>query len=148
MESPLVVVDAYVATPADDTNLRDEWWSFVLDQRVFGPRRLLVAFASRSGRFLSLAYARRTDPPELALEPCILHAGLGAPAAIAYCDEPVAMGPAPPDTARRFGRAMRIAAAHGIHLVDWFACDDENIRSFRLALHPGQPWWDIPSTSS
>ena len=144
MESPLIVVDAYVATPADDTDLREAAWGFALDQRAFGPRRLLVAFGHRSGRFRSLAHARRTDPPEWALEPCIRHAGLGSAIAIAFCDEPVVDGPPPPDLARRFGTASRITAAYGIHLVDWFACDDDMFRSFRLALHPDEPWWSVP----
>src|SRR4051812_42627157 len=93
MENGLIVVEGYRATAADDTNLREEFLGFALDQRAFGPRQLVVAFAERDGRFLGLSYAARTTPPELALGPCIQHVGLGAAAAIAFCDEPVVQGP-------------------------------------------------------
>jgi hypothetical protein len=73
---------------------------------------------------------------------------MGASVAIAYCDEPVRMGPPPGDTALRFGLACDTAKANGIHLVDWFACDDEAFRSFRLALHPDEPWWPEPADLS
>jgi hypothetical protein len=144
MDSTLIVVEGYLVTPADHTDLREEAWSFALDQRVFGPRRLLVVFADRSGRFLGLAHAPRTDPPEEALGPCIEHVGLGAPAAIAYCDEPVPDGPPPPGLAGRFRRACAIAASYGVHLVDWIACDSLRFRSSRLALHPDGEWWEVP----
>lgn len=143
MKSRLILVDGYVATKKDRTNLREEAWSFALDQRAFGPRRLVVAFADRSGRFLSLAHVRRTDPPEAGLGPCIEHLGRGA-AAVAFCDEAVAAGPPPADLAVRFATARSITASHGIHLVDWFACDDELMRSSRLALQPHGDWWDVP----
>lgn len=52
--------------------------------------------------------------------------GGGAAAAIALCDEQVTTGPPPGDTATRFGRARSIAAAHGVHLVDWIVCDDQH----------------------
>lgn len=143
MESSLIVVDGYVATDRDDTNLREEAWSFALDQRAFGPRRLLVAFADPLGRFRSLAHARRTDPPEAALGPCIEHVGRGAAAAVAFCDEPVVEGPPPPELAERFDLARSITASYGIHLVDWFACDDQLFRSSRLALDPDGDWWDV-----
>lgn len=144
MESSLIVVDGCIATKDDDTNLRDDAWSLALDQRAFGPRRLLVAFAEADGRLRSIAHAPRTDPPELALSPCIQHCGIGAAAAIAYCDEPVSFGPPPPDLADRFGHARSVAAALGIHLVDWIACDDHVFRSSRMALHPDEPWWTVP----
>ncbi len=143
-DNALIVVNGYVATAADDTDLRNDALSIALDQRVFGPRKLLVAFADRRGRFLSLAYARRPVPPEAALEPCIRHSGRGAKAAVAFCDEPVSSGPPPADLAERFALARSIAASHGIHLVDWFACDDDLIRSSRLALDPDGQWWDVP----
>ena len=146
MQSPLIVVEGYVAKPRDHTNLRREAWSLALDQRAFGPRRLLVALADRRGRLRGLTHARRTEPPEAALGPCIQHLGLGssAPAAVAYCDEPVAMGPPPPELPERFELARSIAASHGVHLVDWFACDDQVFRSTRLALDPEGQWWDVP----
>jgi hypothetical protein len=144
MDSSLIVVEGYVATDADDTDLREEAWSFALDQRAFGPRRLLVAFADASGRFRSLAHARRTAPPEAALAPCIEHSGRGATAAVAFCDETVVDGPPPADLALRFALARSIAASYGVHLVDWFACDDHMFRSSRLALDPTGEWWDVP----
>ena len=140
----LLVVDGMVATAADNTDLQKEAWSFALDQRAFGPRRVLVAFADPSGRFLSLAHARRPDPPEAALGPCIEHCGHGAAAAVAFCDELVSAGPPPADLAARFSLARSIAASYGVHLVDWIACDDLLLRSSRLALDPDGEWWDVP----
>ncbi|MGH9139400.1 MAG: hypothetical protein ACRD0G_20505 [Acidimicrobiales bacterium] len=144
MEDSVIVVDGYVANEADDTDLREEAWSFALDQRAFGPRRLLVAFADPLGRFLALAHCRRTDPPETALGPCIEHVGRGAAVAVAFCDEPVVAGPPPADLGARFAQARSITAEYGVHLVDWFACDDEMFRSSRLALDPDAEWWDAP----
>jgi hypothetical protein len=144
MESPPIVVDGWRAGCRDTTNLREEAWSFALDQRAFGPRRLLVAFSDRRGRFRGLAHTARTSPAELALGPCIRHAGRGAAAAVAFCDEPLVLGPPPPDLAARFASARSIAAAHGVHLVDWFACDDDLFRSTRIALDPDSEWWDVP----
>jgi len=146
MDDTLIVVEGYAATPADDTDLRNDVWSFALDQRAFGPRRLLVAFADRSGRLLSLAHARRTDPPEAALDACIQHLGAGAAAAVAFCDQPVEEGPPPPLLVLQFALARSVAAGHGVHLVDWIACDDALFRSTRLALDPHGDWWDVPAT--
>lgn len=142
MLSSLIVVDGFVATGEDEINIREEAWSFALDQRAFGPRRLLVAVAERSGRLRGLAHARRTDPPEAALGPCIQHVGGGA-AAVAFCDEPVVAGPPPPDLAERFALARSVAASYGAHLVDWFACDDQLFRSTRVALGGKGDWWDL-----
>lgn len=144
MRDQYVLVEGYVPTRRDRTNLRDEAWSFALDQRVFGPRKLLVAFADRSGRFRGLAYTDRTDPPEDALSGCIEHLGRGAAAAVAFCDESVSDGPPPDDLTERFERACVTAAEYGVHLVDWIACDDQLFRSSRLALYPGREWWSIP----
>jgi len=146
VEDQYVVVDGLVHSGWDDSvDLRTEAWSLALDQRAFGPRRLLVAFADADGDMLSLAHTERTDPPELALEPCIRHLGLGAVAAVAFCDEPVVDGPPPPDLSDRFATARAIAADWGVHLVDWIACDDELLRSSRLAtLDLGDDWWDVP----
>jgi hypothetical protein len=140
----LITVAGLVPTALDDTNLREEAWSFALDQRAFGPRRLLVAFSDAAGRFHGLAHAPRTDPPELALGPCIEFLGTGSAAAIAFCDEPVAPGPPPPELPARFALACMIAAGFGVHLVDWIACDDQNFRSSRIAAHPGTEWWSVP----
>ena len=138
-----IVVDGYVPTAADDTNLRDEVWDFALDQRCFGPRLLLVAFADADGTFRGLSFTKRLLVPEDALDACIQHLGVGSAAAVAYCDEPVLEGPPPDDTAERFAHARAVARWHGIHLVDWIACDDDRFRSFRLALEPGGEYWDV-----
>lgn len=144
MESTLIVVEGFRAGRRDTTDVRKEAWSFALDQRAFGPRRLLVAFADRHGRFRSLAHTARTSPAELALGPCIEYLGRGAAAAVAFCDEPLVFGPPPADLAARFASARSIAAANGVHLVDWFACDDLLFRSSRMALEPDSEWWDVP----
>ena len=144
MDNGLIVVEGYVATPTDDTNVREEFLAFALDQRAFGPRRLVVTFAEADGSFIALSHAARTDPPELALGPCIEHVGLGAAAAVAFCDEPVTHGPPPPDLAYRFLTARAIASSYGVHLVDWFACDDQLFRSSRLSLGSPDDWWDVP----
>jgi hypothetical protein len=144
VKSNLIVVDGYVATAKDRTNLRKDMWSFAIDQRAFGPRRLVVAFADQRGRFLGLAHTRRTTPPEAALEPCIKHLGEGAATAVAYCDERVTNGPPPPEVITRFATARSIAASHGIHLVDWIACDDDLFRSARVASDPRDTGWALP----
>ena len=144
----LVEVEGVVPTDLDVTNLREEAFSFALDQRAFGPRKLLVAFADLDGTFRGMAITDRLASPqrELAIEPCIRHLGVGSAVAVAFCDEPVRMGPPPGNTAFRFGLACETAEANGVHLVDWFACDDETFRSFRLALFPDEPWWPEPAT--
>ena len=142
---PSIVVDAVVPTDADDTDLRRDAWSFALDQRAFGPRKLLVAFADADGTFRGLAYSDRTDPPELAVGPCIAHLGRGAAAAIAFCDEEVVDGPIDLDQLQcRFAIASAVCASAGIHLVDWVACDDDRFRSSRIALHGPDEWWSVP----
>lgn len=143
MKCSSIVVQGFRATRRDETDLRDEAWSIALDQREFGPRQLLVAFADRHGRFRALAYVGRTEPRELGLEPCIAYLGHGAAAAVAFCDERVENGPPPPELGLRFALARSIATTCGVHLVDWFACDDDLIRSSRMALEPETPWWDV-----
>lgn len=139
------LIEGFAFRGADAPNLQDDAWSFALDQRAFGPRRLLVVFTSADGGAISLAHAPRSDPPEAGLEPCIRRVGLGAVAAVAFCDEPVVDGPPPVDLADRFATARSVAAVWGVHLVDWFACDDDLVRSSRCALDPGKGWWDAPS---
>ncbi len=148
MGDSFIVVEGYLATPADDSNLRDDVWSFALDQRAFGPRRLVVVFADRSGRVRTIAHARRTDPPEDALDACIQHLGRGAAAAVAFCDEPVDDGPPSPRIAIDFALRRSVAGGYGVHLVDWIACDDQLFRSSRLAAAPAGEWWDVPDRPS
>lgn len=143
MEHTVLVVEGYVATGRID--LREEMWGLALDQRAFGPRRLVVAFADASGRLLTLAHTTRTDPSELALEACIMHLGKGAAAAVAFCDEPVVVGPPSPALAERFAHQCVVSARHGVHLVDWFSCDDCSIRSSRIAIDGTCDWWDVPT---
>lgn len=78
------------------------------------------------------------------IAPCIEHVGAGADVAIAFCDEPVTDAPPPPDAVERFADACSIAASYGIHLVDWIACDDQLLRSMRLACEPEAVWWPEP----
>jgi hypothetical protein len=139
-----IVVDGYQATAKDRMDLRRDALSLALDQRAFGPRRLVVAFSDRKGRLRALAYTRRTDPPEMCLGACVDFAGKGAAAAVAFCDEHVINGPPPPDLGERFALARSITASYGVHLVDWFACDDQLFRSTRRALDPDGEWWDVP----
>jgi hypothetical protein len=139
-----VIVEAYRATDDCDLDLRLHPWELALDQRAFGPRRLLVAFADRTGRVLMLAHTRRLPQPEDGLAPCIeLFAGT-AEVAVAFCDEPVTEGPIPAPLVARWERARDITEVYGIHLVDWFSCDDDKFRSTRLAIEPDAPWWDVP----
>ena len=144
MEPLEITVSGFVAAAGAEMDLREDVWALALDQRAFGPRRLVVAFADASGRTRSLAHAPRPDLPELALGPCIAHLGRGAAAAVAFCDEPVTEGPMPIHNAIRFHWARAIAADAGVHLVDWIACDDWLFRSARLALEPDVEWWDVP----
>jgi hypothetical protein len=139
-----VIVEAYRATEDCDLDLRQNPWELALDQRAFGPRRLLVAFADRDGRLLMLTHTRRLPQPEDGLVPCIDLFGAGADVAVAFCDEPVSEGPIPPPLVARWERACALTAECGIHLVDWFSCDDQLFRSTRLAVEPDAPWWDVP----
>lgn len=140
-----IVVDGLRATAHCEDNLRDEVWSLALDQRAFGPRRLVVALADPSGRLVGLAHTPRLEVPELAIGPCIGHVGAGASLAIAYCDEPIDREAIPDDVGPRFALAREVASGHGVHLVDWIACDDDCFRSTRLALGvEPDDWWDAP----
>lgn len=147
MEEQFVVVEGMVHRGGlgDSFNLHTDAWSLALDQRAFGPRRLMVAFADIDGNVISIAHTERLDPPEDGLDPCIRHLGVGAVLAIAFCDEAVADGPPPDDLRRRFFEATSIAASSGVHLVDWVACDDYLFRSSRLAIFPDEEWWSVPN---
>lgn len=150
----LIVVEAYTPAPQMDHDpLPDQVLGFALDQRAFGPRRLMVAFAAYDGRFLALMHAERTDPVDGAVKACLTHfdtigrGGESLAAAVVLCDEPVAVGPAPPGFLATFERARRAARAHDVHLVDWIGCDDDTFRcarrrTFERTAEPG--WWDVP----
>jgi hypothetical protein len=147
MNLQTIVVESLISTdPDDDLDLRgDDAWGLALDQRAFGPRRLVVAFANPFGRLLGLAHAPRTDPTWYAMACCLDHFGPGPAAAIVYCDEPVTAGPPPSDLRARFEFARRVACNYDVHLIDWFACDDDMFRSSRIALDPDGEWWDVPA---
>ncbi len=152
-----LVVDGYVPVaahgePSPLDNLRTGVWAFALDQRAFGPRKIVVAFADDDGSFRGLAYTDRTDPPEMGFAACLSYLGEGAAAAVAFCDQPVPDGEQPPGLAELFDRARLVAAGHGIHLVDWITCDDDRIHSNRVppfregdAEAAAAGWWDVPA---
>jgi hypothetical protein len=148
MTAPLIVAEGVVPVVASELDdVADQIWSYAMDQRAFGPRRLWVVFTNAAGRLRTLAHANRTDRPLLAFEACLKHLGAGAAAAVALCDEPVAPGPLSIDRLERFNEARILAATYGVHLVDWIACDDGAFRAIRLlTLRPSeQPdWWDVP----
>jgi len=150
MSSSLIVVEGVV--PVAESELDDvpnQIWGYAMDQRAFGPRRLLVVFTNAAGRLRILAHANRSDQPLIAFEACLIHFGTGAAAAVALCDEPVSPGPLSTDHLDRFSEARILAATYGVHLVDWIACDDDTFRAIRLlTLKPAeQPdWWDVPAT--
>jgi hypothetical protein len=142
----VIVVDGYIPVEASELDdLREQVWAFAMDQRAFGPRQLLVAFADVAGQFLGLAYTHRTDPTDVAFEACLAYMGTGAAAAVAFCDEPLRAGPPPPEFTERFERARSLASAYGVHLVDWIACDDDLFRATRRnGMEPDEGWWDVP----
>ena len=145
MSDDLVVVEGVVPARGFKTSVRDEVWSYALDQRAWGPRRLTVVFADRRGTFRGMANCERTDPFTIGLSACIAYLGRGAAAAVVLNDEEVRPGPADLDVlGSRFGLARSVCATAGIHLVDWIACDDENFRSTRMAIDPDGEWWDVP----
>lgn len=152
----IAIVEGVVPAPElEHDPLPEQILGFALDQRAFGPRQLMVAFAAYDGRFLGLLYTDRMDPIEDALEVCLLHAeaeGLrgSAPAvaAVVLCDQPVVDASAMPQVEAMFERARPVAARHRVHLVDWIGCDDDTFCCARMrtcspASEPG--WWDVPS---
>lgn len=151
-------VDGLAPNPeCEHDPLQDQILGIALDQRAFGPRKLMVAFAAYDGRFLLLAYAQRTDPMEVALEGCLQYfdsfgrGGEQQAAAVVLCDQPVEEGAVTPEFIATFEQAQRIARKYGVHLVDWFACDDDLIRCARLHTFPPEAdpgWWDVPDLPS
>jgi hypothetical protein len=143
-----IVVERVIPTCRQDTLPGKLMWELALDQRAFGPRRVLVACADRDGTLLELAHSERTDPPELAFGLCLRTADPATVAAVAYCDEPVDVDASEAEldaTIDRYLEARRFAADHlGVHLVDWIACDDQVMRSFRLLYEPDADLWAIP----
>ncbi len=142
-----IVVERVIPPQQQDTLRGPLRWEIALDQRAFGPCRVLVAATDRAGTLLELIHAERTDPPELAFGLCLRTAGPSTVAAVAYCDEPVDMGASATELnamVDRFLDARQFAANHfGVHLVDWIACDDQRMRSFLLLHDPGADQWPI-----
>lgn len=150
VDTSLIVVEGSRYTGPKIDLRRDMGLSFALDQRAFGPRRLLVLTAGGRGRLVSLAHCPQTDPPQLALEYCLDTLGAdnaSAAAAIAYSDERVTADP-PTDLLARFDAARAAAARYDAHLIDWFTCDDTQTRSMRYSLGDVEHWWDIPRSRS
>ena len=137
-------VTSLVPTRRNTMNLRVAPWRYTLVQREFGPRRLIVMFADRDGRLRGLIHTERTHPPEVALTRCLDRFRRRAVAAVAYCDEPVTAGPRPDGLDQRFARASELCASRGLHLVDWYACDDILIRSLRGSIEDDGGWWPFP----
>jgi hypothetical protein len=115
--------------------------AFALDQRAFGPRKLLVAFGERDGRFRGLAYTARIAPIDAAFEACLDYLGAGAATAVAFLDEAVSQGEPTKSQMKRFHRLEAMAARYGITLVDWISCDDELIRLARGGRCDPDDWW-------
>jgi hypothetical protein len=140
-----ILVERVIPNGRQDTLRGKLMWELALDQRVFGPRRVLVACADRDGTLIELTHTERTEPPGLAFGLCLRTADRAAAAAVAYCDEPVDTDASAAELetmADRYLDARRFAADHfGIHLVDWIACDDQMMRSFRLLHEPDADLW-------
>jgi hypothetical protein len=150
VQPPEITVETFLCSDDCETNLISDVLAIALDQRAFGPRRLVVVFAAADGQMLGFSHSVRTEPPESALRgalDCFLREGVRPAAAVAFCDEMVEDGPPPADVASRFARAREVCAFHGVHLVDWFCCDDLRFRSASLALEPREEWWDLPAAA-
>ncbi len=134
------IVEGYRYT-GDDLDLSGpDFWGFALDQRAFGPRRLVVVTARSDGAVLGLAHCERTEPPELALKCCLAALGDGD-IAVAYSDEPVSADP-PIGLRDRLDTARVAARELGVHLVDWIMCDDLQMRSMHITQEGSSHWWD------
>ena len=137
------IVEGYQYT-GDDLDLSGaDFLGFALDQRAFGPRKLVVVTARCDGAVIGLAHCEQTALPELALKCCLATLDDGAAAAVAYSDEPVSADP-PIDLRDRLYTARVAAREFGVHLVDWIMCDDTQMRSMRITLEDCNPWWDVP----
>jgi hypothetical protein len=142
-EPTTIIVEGY-AYVGDELDLRgNDFWGLALDQRAFGPQRLVVVTAGSNGAAIGLAHCERTEPPELALKCCLHTLNDGAAAVVAYSDEPVSADP-PIGLGDRLDAARAAAREFGVHLVDWVMCDDDQMRSMRFTLEDCNPWWDAP----
>lgn len=150
----LFVVECLRSTDEDDTNLIRDHMSFLLDQRAFGPRRLLIFFTDERADMHYLTHCPRHDDLLVAVM-CSIdtvmhgnpHAQQHVRAAVVFNDEPVSED-IPGNLAQRFEAVSAVFAAHGITLVDWWMCDDQLFRSMRFSVDPNQPWWPWPLDES
>jgi hypothetical protein len=139
-ELQLTVVEGFRCRGVDLDLSTADFWKFALDQRHFGPRRLMVVTAGSDGRMLGLAHCGQTDPPEMGLKCCLASLDDGAATAVAYSDEPVGLEP-PADLDDRFRMARAAADEFGVYLVDWLMCDDLDLRSMRFTIEAPDDWW-------
>jgi hypothetical protein len=145
MEDQAIVVDGFRCKDNSVSLSGSGALELALDQRAFGPDRLVVATADRRGRVLGLAHCLLPEPPEAGLPCCLdLLKSEATVAAVAYSDEPVKAGPVSPELSLRFFIARATASDHGVHLVDWIICDGEMMRSLKFGLMEGATWWDLP----
>lgn len=148
MNTELVTVECLVASRKAKEHILTEVWGLALDQRAFGPRRLVVVCTDGKGWLRTITHCPRLTTPERGLDPCLQMARRRQGrhrlvSAVALCDEPV-VAEAPLhelDAIRaRFVDAQSRAWVHGFKLLDWIACDDDQFRSFRVAGGEA-PWW-------
>lgn len=117
-----------------------------LEQRAFGPSRLLVVFTDRDGIVLRLCHTPKTDPPQLGLAWCLRLVPEGAAAVLVYSDEAAICGPPEPELCERIESAKVLCREHGLHLVDWMLCDLASFSGSRYAVEGGCRWWDVPGS--
>jgi hypothetical protein len=68
MSTSLIVVEGVVPVAESEfDDVPNQIWAYAMDQRAFGPRRLLVVFTNAAGRLRCLAYANPNGPAA----PCI-----------------------------------------------------------------------------
>ena len=138
-------VDCYRNISNDLDLSGPDLFGLALDQRAFGPRRLVVVTARPDGAAVGLAHCEQTELPELALRCCLAALEDWGAVAVAYSDEPVFADP-PIGLRDRLDSARDAARDFGVHLVDWFMCDDSVMRSIRITLEECNHRWDLPET--
>ena len=110
-------------------------------QRHFGPGRLLVLTATRSGRMLSLSNCELDGCPDCVLAACLEVLEEEQPALVAAIGD-IGSGCLEDCPRCRFEAAYNQAEEIGAQLFDWIDCDETRIRSLRLAC--GGRYGDLP----
>jgi hypothetical protein len=147
-EGGVTVVNHFRYGAGDPPDLSTELQlAIAMDQRAFGPGQLVVATTDRDGLLLRLSHTDQTEPPEAALAYCLDAPGAGARAVVAYSHEEVTDGLAPTELVERFAAARAVAALHDLHLVDWWQCDEERMRSLKFGWSMDAEWWDVPGSA-